>query len=313
MGQHGQLSRTLSPISLVTHKLLPAPSAPGQLTPAEVHVARHLIGQLPKKELYVAGSDEGAVQFAAQAHRLGLDELGLPHRVSVIDRASLERTVKGPAFGGAAVIDSLVSDLGDFVDEISDSATKSGLVDTVHHVTGSSGKSVIMGDNILCRSLCSLAQTSIVADSTPLSSAKLILVGVEEKLVRTVLHAARELGIKDFYAAGPSNGDLHDISSTLPTSDSHPHALSTAGSFSIVVVGSLQHPELSQLSLESKGVLINLGGSKEDQRVRHHIPTKGGWKFFSSEDVRNELIFQQFTLWTGRPAPKKVMIQGAAA
>lgn len=51
----GQFSRVLSPISLVTHRLLPAPSTPGQLTLAEVHQARHLIGQLPKREFSIVG------------------------------------------------------------------------------------------------------------------------------------------------------------------------------------------------------------------------------------------------------------------
>ncbi|CAI4217658.1 unnamed protein product [Parascedosporium putredinis] len=100
-------------------------------------------GDIRWTKLYIAGSDESGVQFAVQAHRLGLDELGLPHRVSVVDRTSIERTVKGPAFGGAAAFDDLASDLSDFVDEISDSATKSGLVDTVHCSTDSSEDTVL--------------------------------------------------------------------------------------------------------------------------------------------------------------------------
>ncbi|KAF3811859.1 Pentafunctional AROM polypeptide [Colletotrichum gloeosporioides] len=49
MGQYGQLSRILSPISLVTHELLPAPSAPGQLTLAELNCGRQLMGLLPRQ------------------------------------------------------------------------------------------------------------------------------------------------------------------------------------------------------------------------------------------------------------------------
>ncbi|KAF0331354.1 3-dehydroquinate synthase [Colletotrichum asianum] len=49
MGQYGQLSRMLSPISVVTHELLPASSAPGQLTLAEVNRGRQLMGLLPRQ------------------------------------------------------------------------------------------------------------------------------------------------------------------------------------------------------------------------------------------------------------------------
>ncbi|KAJ5455967.1 uncharacterized protein N7458_004231 [Penicillium daleae] len=57
MGQMGQLSRALNTVfSPITHPLLPMIAAPGQLTAAEINEALHIMGQLPKRDLYVIGS-----------------------------------------------------------------------------------------------------------------------------------------------------------------------------------------------------------------------------------------------------------------
>lgn len=82
MGANGQLSRITSPISLVTHPLIPFPSAPGQLSLAQVHQACHLIGQLPKQEISVIG-EENVTQKVSRALQAAFLELGYPHLCSV--------------------------------------------------------------------------------------------------------------------------------------------------------------------------------------------------------------------------------------
>ena len=82
MGANGQLSRITSPVSLVTHPLIPFPSAPGQLSLAEVHRARHLMGQLPKQQVAVSGVGAQA-QKVSQALNAAFAELGYPHDVTV--------------------------------------------------------------------------------------------------------------------------------------------------------------------------------------------------------------------------------------
>lgn len=84
MGSKGQLSRITSPISLVTHPLLPFPSALGQLSLAVVHRARHLLGLLPAKNFHVT-SPESFVQTASQALQAAFDELGYPYSCIVKD------------------------------------------------------------------------------------------------------------------------------------------------------------------------------------------------------------------------------------
>lgn len=87
MGANGQLSRITSPISLVTHPLIPFPSAPGQLSLAQVHQARHLIGQLPKQEISVVG-EEDTTEKVSRALQAAFLELGYPHLCSIREEKS---------------------------------------------------------------------------------------------------------------------------------------------------------------------------------------------------------------------------------
>ena len=87
MSANGQLSRITSPISLVTHPLIPFPSAPGQLSLAQVHQARYLMGQLAKQEISVLG-EKAKAEKTARALQAAFSELGYPHVCSLPDGKS---------------------------------------------------------------------------------------------------------------------------------------------------------------------------------------------------------------------------------
>jgi hypothetical protein len=95
MGPHGQLSRITSPISLVTHPLIPFPSAPGQLSLAQVHQARHLIGQLPARVFEVEYKEvvetlkRGRGEAVVKAFNAGFSELGFPYCANLKDETKV--------------------------------------------------------------------------------------------------------------------------------------------------------------------------------------------------------------------------------
>lgn len=95
MGLNGQISRIISPISLVTHPLIPFPSAPGQLSLAQVHQALYLMRQLHKQDIFVAGG-ESVAKAAADALQVAFSELGYPHVCSLL---------KGKSAAGAVIFD----------------------------------------------------------------------------------------------------------------------------------------------------------------------------------------------------------------
>ncbi|KAH7142027.1 hypothetical protein EDB81DRAFT_885075 [Dactylonectria macrodidyma] len=91
--------------SLVTHKLLPAPSAPRQLTLAEAHPAQHLAG---------------------------FRELGLPHGFNFHrDEKVFPRAIQSPKFGGAATASFTGFNRQGFPGDISEDVQRLGSVDTI--------------------------------------------------------------------------------------------------------------------------------------------------------------------------------------
>jgi hypothetical protein len=100
MGPHGQLSRITSPISLVTHALIPFPSAPGQLSLAQVHQARHLIGQLPARVFEVEYKEvvetlkRGRGKAVVRAFNAGFSELGFPYCAKMGEKVVVNGNVK---------------------------------------------------------------------------------------------------------------------------------------------------------------------------------------------------------------------------
>ncbi|KAF4252548.1 hypothetical protein CNMCM8714_007480 [Aspergillus fumigatus] len=105
MGQMGQLSRALNTVfSPITHPLLPMIAAPGQLTAAEINEAMHIMGALPKRDLYVIGSFRATPQ--SMFMEKCFNELSLPHTLTSIDRGpkgTIEGVIMQPSFGGASV------------------------------------------------------------------------------------------------------------------------------------------------------------------------------------------------------------------
>lgn len=144
MGQMGQLSRALNTVfSPITHPLLPMIAAPGQLTAAEINEALHIMGHLPKRDMYAIGSIRSTPQ--SMFMEKCFNELGLPHRFRSIDCGSgrsIEAVIMQPNFGGAYANSPIpVSSSALYIPKISDAARTIGLVDTITVLDSSSSSS----------------------------------------------------------------------------------------------------------------------------------------------------------------------------
>ncbi|KAG8427460.1 hypothetical protein J3459_006638 [Metarhizium acridum] len=108
MGETGQFSRTQNKVfTPITHPLLPIIAAPGQMSTAEIHQALCQLGQLPMKNIYgVSSSLNRSAVPQAPFYEKCFNELGLPHRFSIIERhpnnfAGMEAWCNQRDFGGA--------------------------------------------------------------------------------------------------------------------------------------------------------------------------------------------------------------------
>lgn len=218
MGQMGQLSRALNAVfSPITHPLLPMIAAPGQLTAAEINEALHIMGQLPKRDLYAIGS------FRSTPHSMFmekcLNELGLPHSFSSTDRGpkgSMESVILQPQFGGASINPPIASTTP-YIPAISDAARAIGLVDTLALVTPRDGTTTptilsnnnssttttttrFIGENAAWKGIRATLTREYVP-SAYRNRAAIILAGSETD-ASAAIFALRSLGVGSIYTVG---------------------------------------------------------------------------------------------------------------
>jgi hypothetical protein len=144
MGANGQLSRITSPISLVTHPLIPSPSAPGQLSLAQVHQALHLIGQLPKRDFHLFDAEESM----ARAFNAAFQELGYPYSCKThIGTQDIANIIVQPSFGGA-ILGSGPGDEVGLLSRILWGGVKSSAVNTISVQTDKSGTRHLIGHEV---------------------------------------------------------------------------------------------------------------------------------------------------------------------
>ncbi|CAG8146327.1 unnamed protein product [Penicillium nalgiovense] len=203
MGQMGQLSRALNTVfSPITHPLLPMIAAPGQLTAAEINEALHIMGQLPKRELYAIGS------FRSTPHSMFmekcLNELGLPHNFTSVDRGpkgSMESVLIQPHFGGA-YLNPPVPTTTSFIPAASDAARAIGLVDTIAMTPGETapGISRFMGENAAWKGIRATLTREYVPSAY--SSRAAIILANSQADASAAIFALRSLAVGTIYTVG---------------------------------------------------------------------------------------------------------------
>ncbi|KAH3004292.1 hypothetical protein KXW60_005711 [Aspergillus fumigatus] len=221
MGQMGQLSRALNTVfSPITHPLLPMIAAPGQLTAAEINEAMHIMGALPKRDLYVIGSFRATPQ--SMFMEKCFNELSLPHTLTSIDRGpkgTIEGVIMQPSFGGASV-NPPISAATPYIPAVSEAARAIGLVDTI--VVGESQSQsqsqsqlqsqsqsqphgpptarTLIGENATWKGI----RATLTRDYVPSAyrgRAAIILAGSESD-ASAAIYALRSLGVGSIYTVG---------------------------------------------------------------------------------------------------------------
>lgn len=222
MSTMGQMSRILNPtLSLVTHRAMPVPGAPGQLSFAEVQKARYLLGLLPRKKFCLFGKPI-AHSLSPCLHNTAFTELGLPHNyerqeTDVVDDAVVDY-IRSPDFGGASVTIPLKVSIMPELDELTPDAKIIGAVNTIIPVCKPEGGAPkLIGDNtdwIAIHTLCAKS-LSLSARSSATFSALIIGAGGS---ARAALYAAHKLGAKKIYLYNRTYENALKLQRTLPRS-----------------------------------------------------------------------------------------------
>ncbi|KAL4929558.1 type I 3-dehydroquinase-domain-containing protein [Aspergillus undulatus] len=308
MGQLGQLSRALNTVfSPITHPLLPMIAAPGQLTAAEINEAQHIMGQLPKRDLYAIGSFRATPQ--SMFMEKCFNELSLPHTLTSIDRgpaSSLERVIMQPSFGGAA-LNPPISGSSSRLPAISDAARAIGLVDTI--VATNSGS--LIGENATWKGI----RATLTRDYVPSAycgRAAIILAGSESEASATIF-ALRSLAIGPIYtvgfrATGPLAEGLEPFTSIQSVKlVEQPFVIVSAlpPEKSLLVQPLLRHyrstGRASPPSTRGKVYLDLTRGERNGDPVG--VAESSGWTAYGIEDVNSWTTVEMLRLLVGQNVP----------
>lgn len=295
MGQHGQLSRVLSPISLVTHKLLPAPSAPGQLTLAEVNIARHLVGQLPARRFTLQGS-QGSEESVRSMLLAGFRELGLPHLCEVSQ--SNNKTLNGVE---QATVDFTGFTAQGFSGRVSEEAQRVGFVDTITLDDENSATPELVGENLSWRVIHDSAlKAGLQVDA---SNASAVIGGKDIFAVRAACLAVEKLGIKTVRVLG--QGSKQDVEADFPSLRFSDEKLRCS-----LVVYCAEPPGSScaddmgdAIRGSPSGVFVDLRGSQNLQSVS----SENGWSLVVEKTLSATRAGLLFSAWTGRRCPEAIL------
>ncbi|KAL4809116.1 type I 3-dehydroquinase-domain-containing protein [Aspergillus unguis] len=308
MGQLGQLSRALNTVfSPITHPLLPMIAAPGQLTAAEINEALHIMGQLPKRDLYAIGSFRATPQ--SMFMEKCFNELSLPHTLTSIDRGptgALERVLMQPSFGGAA-LHPPVSGSSSRLPAISDAARAIGLVDTI--VANAPGS--LVGENATWKGI----RATLTRDYVPSAyrgRAAIILAGSQSEASASIF-ALRSLAVGAIYtvgfrATGPLSEGLEQFTSIQSVKlVEQPFVIVSAlpPEKSLLVQPLLRHyrstGRASPPSTRGKVYLDLTRGERTGDPVG--VAEVSGWTAYGIEDVNAWTTVEMLRLLVGQNVP----------
>ena len=220
MGDAGKLSRVQNTfLTPVTHPLLPAAAAPGQLSASAIRQTLATLGAIPPRVFYLFGSPVGHSRSPA-LHNALFRATGLPHAYALRDTpaadiSALETLLARDDFGGASVTIPLKLDILQFLDDLSPDARAIGAVNTVvvdqDHPSAAGGGRFRVGHNTDWRGMVHVLEVAGAtsrgrqrpggAGGSTRSSGLVIGGG---GTARAAIYALHRMGFAPIYVAGRS-------------------------------------------------------------------------------------------------------------
>ena len=308
MGQLGQLSRALNCVfSPVTHPLLPVIAAPGQMSAAEINVALHVMGQMPRQEMYAIGNFRSTPQSVF--FEKCFNELGLPHHFACVSRAprgTAEAFVAQPNFGGACLHPPLNS-AQHYIPSLTDAAQRIGQIDTI--VARYEGEQrILIGDNATWKGI----RATLTRDFVPsayFGRAALILSNSESEAAPAIF-ALKSLAIGTIYTVGfKGQGPLAAGLEPFTSIDSlkrveQPFVIISAlpPEKSILVQPLLRHYSGNSNGNTNSRVFVDLAyGPRKGDPIA--VAETSGWSAYGTADVSAWQTVETLRLLVGQNVP----------
>ncbi|EXJ78919.1 hypothetical protein A1O3_08419 [Capronia epimyces CBS 606.96] len=305
MGEHGQLARVTGPVSFVTHPLIPLPSAPGQLSLAEIHQAQHLIGQLPRRNFYIFGNNISH-SLSPTIHNAAFAELGLPYHYSIHETPEMDDSVREillrPDFGGASVTYPHKRNIPHLLDSISEPATKLGAINTVIAQDTPSGRR-LRGDNTDWIGILKCIQ------SGRLTNHKTGIVIGAGGAARAAVYAYQNLGVQHIALVNRTKEKAGRLAADFPSLQIDIYSSAAEAPAANVIVACIPADDIQEgdipdhIFADGPGLVIEMAYRPPVTALMRVAKRHLAWKVLGGVDVLKEQAYAQFELWTGRRAP----------
>ncbi|EIW69636.1 hypothetical protein TREMEDRAFT_44120 [Tremella mesenterica DSM 1558] len=325
MGELGQLSRITNLIlTPITHPLLPSRAAPGQLSVKEILLARHLIGMLPSKKFYIAGSPISH-SMSPTLHNAAFKACGYPHVYTRLEAATIDdeflEILHSDETGGMSITMPLKLLIMDHLDSVSPDARLLGAVNTVIPSIRN-GKRWLHGENTDWQAIYEAASTNL-----PSSSSKQTLEGLvigAGGTCRAALMALHTSKAKRIYLYNRTLSNAEKVKSSFPKEfnieiiddlsiishlDQKPQVIISTVPGESLTLKEGQGIYLSESIFGEEGVAIDLA-YKPRKTALIQLAEKKGWKAVSGIEILCLQGYKQHELWMGKKAPKKKIYEG---
>jgi shikimate-5-dehydrogenase len=314
----------LSPIS---HPLLPNPSAPGQISFVESQSILYLLGLLEPRKFYLFGNPIGH-SMSPTLHATCFSTLNLPHSYELHETTTTEElidTINGPAFGGASVTIPYKRDIMPYLQHISKDARIIGAVNTITHKSGG-----LYGENTDWRAIKTCILRSLSLSNAITSETTALILGAGGT-GRAAIYALYRIGVVNIYLYNRTPPRAQQLVDEFSKLDSL---------LKIVALSTLKEPlpihpmpaiiistiPATSCSASDGTINVDVGLKKEHlstaggvaiEMAYHPRSTKlldlaeecrgKGWVGVEGIELLLEQGYEQFRIWTGRRAPKKVV------
>ncbi|KAH7084137.1 hypothetical protein FB567DRAFT_76030 [Paraphoma chrysanthemicola] len=251
-------------------------------------------------------------------HNTGFRELGLPHHFSIHETPavdeSIESIINRPEFGGASVTFPHKLQIGSLLDSISPSAEKVGAINTIV-AQGAGSERTLHGDNTDWIGISRCIERSTDFDLK--SSAGLVLGA--GGAARAACYALQTLGISELLIVNRTLSKAEQMAAHFNGVPSRSfntleEASRDAKVAIWVVVACVPADDLSKDRIPAElftgsetGVLVEMAYRPQVTGMMEAAADRKGWRICRGIDVLEEQAYEQFQMWTGKPAPVKAM------
>ena len=219
MGEAGKVSRVnngfLTPVS---HPLLPAKAAPGQLSAAEIRQVLGIIGEIPRQRYFLFGKPI-ALSRSPALHNALFRLTGSPHTYELLetdDVTAAAESMRAEDFGGASVTIPLKLDVIPLLEDLDEPAKVIGAVNTILPMRDEQGKSILRGHNTdwqgMVLALRNAGATSSVSNSTNQAG---MVIGAGGT-ARAAIYALHSMGYSPIFLVGRTESKLAQLVADFP-------------------------------------------------------------------------------------------------